>query len=196
MPKCIGGTDEASNLVSLTPEEHYVAHQLLFRMNPEIDKLLYAVIYMCAPRNEGLSKNKMYGWLKRKLSSAQSVKFSGKKWTLEQNSARSASVKKNWQNEELRTRMLEGMSKPRNWSSDTLNKHSNRTSEMLRELWKDPSYRENRIAKMKGRRMTDEQRAMVSKRMAGRVVSEESKRKMLETRRLNKLKAEKELLNV
>jgi hypothetical protein len=29
VPRCLGGTDEHGNLVLLTPEEHYVAHQLL-----------------------------------------------------------------------------------------------------------------------------------------------------------------------
>jgi len=196
VPKCLGGSNDPLNLVSLTPEEHYLAHQLLFEMNPDNVKLLYAVTYMCAPRNQGLSKNKMYGWLRRKLSLVQSEKFSGRVWTDEQNRARSEAAKNNWQDESIKARMLENMSKPRNWSEDTLKRHSRRTSEMLRELWKDPSYREKRIAKMKGRKMTDEQRAAVSKRMSARTVSEESIKKMLETRRLNKLKAEKELLRV
>lgn len=29
VPKCMGGNDDAANLAELTPEEHYVAHQLL-----------------------------------------------------------------------------------------------------------------------------------------------------------------------
>ena len=29
VPKCMGGTDDKDNLVDLTPEEHYLAHQLL-----------------------------------------------------------------------------------------------------------------------------------------------------------------------
>ena len=29
MPKCLGGTNEEFNLVKLTPEEHYTAHQKL-----------------------------------------------------------------------------------------------------------------------------------------------------------------------
>ena len=27
IPRCLGGTDDPMNLVDLTPEEHYVAHQ-------------------------------------------------------------------------------------------------------------------------------------------------------------------------
>jgi len=33
VPKCVGGNDDASNIVVLTPEEHYVAHQLLLKWN-------------------------------------------------------------------------------------------------------------------------------------------------------------------
>ncbi|XAO17074.1 homing endonuclease [Escherichia phage FL23] len=32
IPKCLGGSNDASNLVDLTPEEHYVAHQLLVKI--------------------------------------------------------------------------------------------------------------------------------------------------------------------
>ena len=34
IPKCMGGTDDASNISILTPEEHYIAHLLLVKMYP------------------------------------------------------------------------------------------------------------------------------------------------------------------
>lgn len=40
IPRCMGGTDDLENLVDLTPEEHYVAHQLLVKMNPTNHKLI------------------------------------------------------------------------------------------------------------------------------------------------------------
>lgn len=63
IPKCMGGSDEDTNIVKLTPEEHYVAHQLLIRMYPNNDKLVYAANMMVVNR----STNKMYGWLKRRF---------------------------------------------------------------------------------------------------------------------------------
>lgn len=69
VPRCIGGGDEPSNLVKLTPEEHYVAHQLLVKMYPKKGKLLYAVraMTMEAPTHGGgRSKNKLYGWIQRR----------------------------------------------------------------------------------------------------------------------------------
>ena len=34
IPKCMGGDDSKGNLVCLTPEEHYVCHQILIKMYP------------------------------------------------------------------------------------------------------------------------------------------------------------------
>ena len=63
IPKCIGGTDDADNIVSLTPEEHYLAHLLLIKIYPNVKGLLYAVKLM-----SGQGSNKKYGWVKRKIS--------------------------------------------------------------------------------------------------------------------------------
>ena len=66
IPECLGGTDGISNLVALTPEEHYVAHQLLCKMHPDNPKLLYAAKMMCVGGKNHSRNNKCYGWLKRK----------------------------------------------------------------------------------------------------------------------------------
>lgn len=42
VPKCMGGTDEVNNLIDLFAREHYIAHQLLAKENPDNDKLTYA----------------------------------------------------------------------------------------------------------------------------------------------------------
>lgn len=69
IPKCLGGTDDRSNLVDLTPEEHYVAHQLLIKIynNP---KLIHAAAMMTVTnrRHQKIGRgNKLYGWLRRRL---------------------------------------------------------------------------------------------------------------------------------
>ena len=71
VPRCMGGTDDSSNLVNLTPEEHYVAHQLLVKIFPENRKILNAAIGMIPDR----PSNKLYGWLRRKFSKSQSELF-------------------------------------------------------------------------------------------------------------------------
>lgn len=35
VPKCLGGTDSIKNIVKLTAEEHFVAHQLLIRIHAD-----------------------------------------------------------------------------------------------------------------------------------------------------------------
>lgn len=65
LPRCMGGSDENSNLVALTPEEHFVAHILLVKMYPEHRGLIAAVQGMTQTR-QGRPNRKLYGWLKRR----------------------------------------------------------------------------------------------------------------------------------
>lgn len=67
VPRCIGGGDEKNNLVQLTAEEHYVAHQLLHKMYPHVKGLLYALISMTG-NPHGHRSNKVYGWMRKKHS--------------------------------------------------------------------------------------------------------------------------------
>lgn len=74
IPKCMGGNNKLSNLVALTPEEHYVAHQLLCKAFPNESKLAYAAWAMTCkhPKASGSNtrNNKLYGWIKRKMVDA------------------------------------------------------------------------------------------------------------------------------
>jgi len=73
IPRCMGGTDDLINLVDLTPEEHYTAHQLLVKIYPDNDALVRAATMMIVNR----PGNKLYGWLRRKFAVAQSKRMSG-----------------------------------------------------------------------------------------------------------------------
>jgi hypothetical protein len=75
IPRCMGGTNDKENLVNLTPEEHYVAHQLLTKIYPNNHKLVNAAVMMIPNR----PSNKLYGWLKRRLSITKSFQQTGKK---------------------------------------------------------------------------------------------------------------------
>ena len=68
VPKCLGGTDDVKNLTRLTPEEHYVAHQLLVKIYPKNQQLIYAAQMMTVSSENTPRNNKLYGWLKRKYS--------------------------------------------------------------------------------------------------------------------------------
>ena len=56
VPKCMGGSNEESNIVELTAREHYIAHKLLVEIYPNHKKLVYALWGMSnqltSPNNE------------------------------------------------------------------------------------------------------------------------------------------------
>lgn len=74
VPKCMNGSNEPGNLVKLTPEEHYVAHQLLVKIYPDNSLLIFAAHMMGATRKG----NKVYGWLRRIHAVSISKILSGK----------------------------------------------------------------------------------------------------------------------
>lgn len=78
IPKCIGGNNISDNLVNLTPEEHYIAHQLLVKIYPNENKLAYACRMMTLGNKNHSRNNKMYGWLRRRFSKAMSQLHTGK----------------------------------------------------------------------------------------------------------------------
>lgn len=51
LPKCMGGKDEADNLVFLTPREHFLAHKMLAEENPHNRGLQFGWWKMCQGRN-------------------------------------------------------------------------------------------------------------------------------------------------
>lgn len=72
VPRCLGGGDEKENLVQLTAEEHYLAHQLLHKLHPSVKGLLFSVISMSGNRWGNRNNNKSYGWIRRKNAILQS----------------------------------------------------------------------------------------------------------------------------
>lgn len=61
IPRCLGGSDEADNLVILTCREHLIAHKLLPRFSSETGPLLHALRMMLLTRttSRGYEANKI-----------------------------------------------------------------------------------------------------------------------------------------
>lgn len=81
-PKCMHGSNAIDNLIPLTPREHFLAHWLLAKANPENEKLVYA--FNCMRRtnsnvNRDSVNSKLYEYTKRMLSIAVSKRFKGSK---------------------------------------------------------------------------------------------------------------------
>ncbi len=67
IPRCLGGSNDATNLVKLTPEEHYLAHQLLIKIYPDNKRMVHAAMMMAVDtKQQKRINNKLYGWLRRK----------------------------------------------------------------------------------------------------------------------------------
>lgn len=78
LPGCMGGKYTKSNVVCLTPEEHYVAHQLLAKIYKNTEyhrRLIFAVHRMT---NGRYRNNKLYGWIRRLHASAISEMNKGR----------------------------------------------------------------------------------------------------------------------
>jgi len=79
IPKCMDGTDDATNLVNLTAREHFVAHQLLIKIYPFNHKLIFAAAMMCASTNRlQRTTNRLYERLKILHAAAMSELHTGK----------------------------------------------------------------------------------------------------------------------
>lgn len=92
LPRCLGGGNDAGNITNLTPEEHYLAHQLLTRIYPNESKLVFAMVRMTVSSPyRSRSNNKLYGWVRRKAAAAMSKVHKGKPKTEEHRAKISAS---------------------------------------------------------------------------------------------------------
>ena len=87
IPKCVGGTNDETNLIDLTASEHFIAHKLLCEDNPSHRGLAKAWLMMCTMQSdnqerisitaeeyaeikEHLAKTKVTDITKRKISEA------------------------------------------------------------------------------------------------------------------------------
>jgi hypothetical protein len=82
IPRCMGGSNEPHNLVVLTAEEHFVAHQLLVKMYPNDGKLAHAAMLMTCIQNGKRNNNKKFGWLRKANAKAAAACHAGKQHTL------------------------------------------------------------------------------------------------------------------
>lgn len=78
LPKCLGGSNDRANIAVLTPEEHFLAHQLLIKMYPGNRNLVYATQLMTVHQTAARVNNKLFGWLRRRCAASMSIQV--KNW--------------------------------------------------------------------------------------------------------------------
>jgi hypothetical protein len=81
IPKCLSGSDSHENIAILTPEEHFLAHQLLIKLYPGSRDLIYAAQLMTVHHTNVRVNNKLFGWLRKQCALAMSAQ--SKKWIKE-----------------------------------------------------------------------------------------------------------------
>lgn len=74
----MGGSNKPPNIVRLTAEEHFVIHELLVRIYPEVPYLVAALVKMAHRCNN----NKLYGWIRRRHAANASALMTGNKFWL------------------------------------------------------------------------------------------------------------------
>jgi hypothetical protein len=86
IPKSLGGSDDASNVVTLSAREHFLCHLLLTKIyaegTPEWCKMIKAFAYMCWAQSDEQQRyvnSRFYQTLKTSFSKAQSIQQSGEK---------------------------------------------------------------------------------------------------------------------
>lgn len=183
LPRCLGGTEAKENIVSLYPEEHYLAHLLLCKIYVGNQKLLYAAMNMTtgAMSNNGKRNNKAYGWLRRRY--AESMSGDNNPARRNPNLQKEAAKKRVGQKrtEETKARMSAAQ-KGRTFTEETKKKMSlaakNKppVSEETRAKLSEKS--KGRIGPWAGKTMTLETKAKMSAAQKGRKMSEEAKAKM------------------
>jgi len=60
IPKCLGGSDDSSNIVKLTAKAHFVCHHLLCKIHPKNYKLASAFNLMCCNPHTNKEKYRYY----------------------------------------------------------------------------------------------------------------------------------------
>lgn len=89
VPRCMGGGNEPANIVRLTGEEHYVAHQLLVKIHPSVSGLALAA---CRMSRQAIGA-KAYGWLRERNAKEVSKRMTGRKPTAEETEKRVAKLR-------------------------------------------------------------------------------------------------------
>lgn len=195
IPVCLGGSNDSDNIVSLTPEEHYIAHQLLTKIHPDHGGLVWAAIMMThnSPTHSR-SNNKMYGWLRRKYQKVAKTRTGssngsfGRPWYHDPDTLKSGkfvigSEPSGWQRGRIPPRPVPPKRKKRVVKGPPAciicnirleSPHSNYCDTHRKEAWSKAS---------KGRSLSEEHKQKISKSHMGKtvVISQETRDKWSRT---------------
>ena len=87
IPKCMNGTDDASNLAELTAKEHFICHLLLVQIYPGDKKLVYALWRMVNSKGRYdkryIPSGRIYEFIKQTHANVMSETYTGRRMSKE-----------------------------------------------------------------------------------------------------------------
>jgi hypothetical protein len=97
IPKCIGGTNDKTNIIALTAREHFLCHLLLCEMNPNEPKLKHALFLMSIGKQKHKNNHyKINNRLYERLKLEYALFLTGGKQTQNTKDKKSKSMKLVW----------------------------------------------------------------------------------------------------
>jgi hypothetical protein len=127
IPKCMGGSNETSNMIILSARAHYVAHRLLVKIHPEQRKLKYALWRLTHDKRRTVHiDSRSYAKLREQISYDCRERFRGQKYTEARRMRQSMALKGRKQSPE---------SIERRRIANTGSKRTPQTKEHLRNAW-------------------------------------------------------------
>ncbi|HMS90605.1 MAG TPA: NUMOD3 domain-containing DNA-binding protein [Candidatus Absconditabacterales bacterium] len=199
IPKCLGGSNEKSNLVLLTAREHFLCHWILYRLHPTNSKLLFAFKMMCDVQNrERMNRfvpssrivaeaREAFSTLIRTLPKTEETKQKiskanlGRIWTEEARKNHKEGVKgckKPTRTPEHLSKISEALKgkKKKPFSEE----HKRKISETLSKKQKTSVHLLRISEALKGRELTEETKQKIREKNTGKKHTEETKQKMRE----------------
>lgn len=166
MPRCLGGTDDESNLVDLFAKEHFIAHKLLAQENPENDNLAYAWWMMAVVSSENQERYELspeeYEEAKKIFSNAQRERMLGHLESEETRLKKSLNATQWWADlarREEHSKKLQG----RKHSEESIQKMKS----AARSRCEDLEWRRCISERFRGREVSDATRKLISDAMTG-----------------------------
>lgn len=178
IPKCMGGADDNENLVALYPEEHFVAHVLLLKIYPEHPGLISAVQQMTAGHEGKRTRRKLYGWLKRRFAAYMRESQTG---------SGNSQYGTMWITDGVSSRKIDRTNEiPEGWSKGRTVSRKTTPSPLKgrKRIFKSEESRLQFSIKQRSKKMPESAKEKISKANLGRVMSQETKDKISNTKRL------------
>lgn len=127
IPQCLGGSNDASNLIALSPRAHYIAHWILYKAYPENSSLAHAFAMMMVnnpnqnrampsliyeqakiARSKAMTGKPMPEWVKEKI---RKPKYSNKNYFGNKNAAGNKGQKRGPRSSEHQANLIKSLQK-------------------------------------------------------------------------------------